>query len=187
MMMYPLVIEPDDNGTLLVTCPMLPEVTTFGSDHIDALHRGTEAVEEALAARMAAWGDVPVPDGDDLGSAFAENRAVSISLPADMKLTLYLACREAGVSRADLVRRLGWKREQVDRLFRMDHASRADQIDAAVKAIGQHMTVVSVPVASEAAMIKRLAGSGLSFRKPLRGRFVAKKAVARSKRRRRKA
>ena len=29
---YPIKLEPDDNGTLLVTCPALPEVTTFGKN-----------------------------------------------------------------------------------------------------------------------------------------------------------
>ena len=27
---YDIKLEPDDNGTFLVTCPALPEVTTFG-------------------------------------------------------------------------------------------------------------------------------------------------------------
>ena len=52
-MEYPLVIEPDDNETLLVTCPDLPEVTTFGENEEDALRRADDAIEEALAARMA--------------------------------------------------------------------------------------------------------------------------------------
>jgi len=30
--MYPVQLELDDNGTLLVTCPDLPEVTTWGED-----------------------------------------------------------------------------------------------------------------------------------------------------------
>ena len=140
-MQYPLTLEPDDNGTLLVTCPLLPEATTFGEDKIDALHRGIEAVEEALAGRISRWEDVPVPDADDLGPAFEESRAVRISLLADMKVTLYLACREADVTRAELMRRLGWHREQVDRLFRFDHKSRPDQIEAAVRAIGKAMAV----------------------------------------------
>ena len=33
---YPIKLEPDDNGTLLVTCPALPEVTTFGEDEAEA-------------------------------------------------------------------------------------------------------------------------------------------------------
>jgi antitoxin HicB len=42
--------------------------------------------------------------------------------------------REAGITRADLMRRLEWTRESVDRLLRLDHASRFDQIEAAFRA-----------------------------------------------------
>jgi len=146
MIVFPLDFEPDDNGTLLVTCPALPEVTTFGTDPIDALHRGAEAVEEALAARISRWEDVPIPGGRSLASAFEKMQAARISLLAEMKLDLYLACREAGVTRAELARRLGWHREQVDRLFRFDHASRVDQIEAALRAVGQQMDMKRVAV-----------------------------------------
>jgi antitoxin HicB len=60
---------------------------------------------------------------------------------ANLKLELYLACKAAHVSRAELARRLGWHREQVDRLFRLDHASRVDQIEAAMHAVGQDIEV----------------------------------------------
>jgi hypothetical protein len=36
---YPIELTPDDNGTLLVTCPDLPEVTSFGVDEADAIAR----------------------------------------------------------------------------------------------------------------------------------------------------
>ncbi|PSJ19663.1 HicB family protein, partial [Halomonas sp. ND22Bw] len=38
-------------------------------------------------------------------------------------------------------RRLNWKRESVDRLFRLDHRSRLDQIEAAFNAIGEEVSV----------------------------------------------
>ena len=44
-MIYPIVLQPDDNGTFLVVCPDLPEVTTFGEDLEDALQLATNAVE----------------------------------------------------------------------------------------------------------------------------------------------
>ena len=59
--MYTVILEPDDNGTLLVTCRDLPEVTTFGGDQEDALRRAGAAIEEALAARIAHGEDIPVP------------------------------------------------------------------------------------------------------------------------------
>jgi antitoxin HicB len=58
---YPIKLEPDDNGTLLVTCPALPEVTTFGEDEADAIEHARDAIEEAIAARMADGGEVPEP------------------------------------------------------------------------------------------------------------------------------
>ena len=36
---------------------------------------------------------------------------------------------------------LGWNRESVDRLFRLDHASRLDQLEAAFKALGRSVDV----------------------------------------------
>src|ERR1700732_2083879 len=36
---YPITLTPDDNGTLLVSCPDLPEVVTFGEDREEALQR----------------------------------------------------------------------------------------------------------------------------------------------------
>ena len=58
-----------------------------------------------------------------------------------LKVELYRQLREAGMTRAELARRLGWKRESVDRLFRLDHASRLEQLEAAFGALGQAVSV----------------------------------------------
>jgi antitoxin HicB len=49
--------------------------------------------------------------------------------------------RRAGVTRAELARRLRRDQESVDRLFRLDRASRLDQIEAAVAALGRKIYV----------------------------------------------
>src|SRR5207249_1965214 len=41
---YPLDLEPDDNGTLLVTSKDFPELTTFGTDEADALRHAADAL-----------------------------------------------------------------------------------------------------------------------------------------------
>jgi predicted RNase H-like HicB family nuclease len=53
---YRLELTPDDDGTFLVTCPELPEVTSFGATRDEAMAYGRLAVEEAIAARMAVAG-----------------------------------------------------------------------------------------------------------------------------------
>jgi antitoxin HicB len=132
-MQYRIKLEPDDNGTLLVTCPALAEVTTFGEDRVDAKHHAVQAIQEALAARIAEGADIP--PGDQRGER------VSIPTLTALKVELYRELRAAGTTRAELMRRLGWNRESVDRLFRLDHASRLDQLEAAFRAIGKELSV----------------------------------------------
>jgi len=134
MLGYRIKIEPDDNGTLLVTCPALPEATTFGDDEADAMRRAVGALEEAIAARMAGGEDVP--EGHQRGPRLVRLPALTV-----LKVELYRQMREAGMTRAELARRLGWKRESVDRLFRLDHASRLQQLEAAFGALGQAVSV----------------------------------------------
>ena len=134
MLGYRIKIEPDDNGTLLVTCPALPEVTTFGDGAADATRRAVGAIEEAIAARMADGEDVP--EGHQRGPRLVRLPALTV-----LKVELYRQLREAGITRAELARRLEWKRESVDRLFRLDHASRLEQLEAAFAALGQAVSV----------------------------------------------
>jgi len=85
--MYSVLIEPDDNGTFLVTCPDLPEVTSFGEDEEDSLRRTADAIEEALAARIAHRNDIPAPS--------RPTRGTQVVLPplTVAKVELYRAAR----------------------------------------------------------------------------------------------
>ncbi len=53
MLNYPITLTPDDNGTVTTTSKGFPEVTTFGDDNDDALLHAIDAIEEAIAARIA--------------------------------------------------------------------------------------------------------------------------------------
>ena len=134
MLGYRVKLEADDNGTLLVTCPAFPEVTTFGNNESDAMQRAIGAIEEAIAARIADGEDVP--EGQSRGPRLARLPALAV-----LKIELYRQLREAKMTRAELARRLGWKRESVDRLFRLDHASRLEQLEAAFAALGRAVSV----------------------------------------------
>jgi antitoxin HicB len=115
--------------------PGATEVATFGKDEADALRHARNAIEEALAARIADGLDIPAP------ATRSRGRAVAVPLMTALKVSLYRSLREAGLTRAELMRRLGWNRESVDRLFRLDHASRLDQLEAAFKARGRSIDV----------------------------------------------
>jgi antitoxin HicB len=134
-MRFRIVLEPDDNGTFLVTCPSLPEVTTFASDEEDSIRHARDAIQEALAARLASGADLPAPEPEGI------EPTVAIPALTALKIGLHDAMRIAGLSRAELTRRLGWKRNSVDRLFQLDHASRLDQIEAAAEVLGREVRV----------------------------------------------
>jgi len=133
--MYPVVLDPDDNDTLLVTCPDLPELTTWGEDREDALHRAADAMEEALAARIAHRDDIPEPSG-------AQGRPVPRLPPLTVaKVALYRALLASGMTKAELGRRLGWHAPQIDRLFDLRHRSKIEQIDQAFQVLGKRLVV----------------------------------------------
>lgn len=135
MLEYPVELNRDTNGTLLVTFPEFAEAVTFGEDESDALLRAVDALETVLAARMDDREDIPLPS-----PAAGRPCAVLPALTA-AKVLLYRAMREGGVRKADLARRLGWHGPQIDRLLDLNHASRLDQIEAALAALGKRLTV----------------------------------------------
>ena len=139
MLGYPIKLTPDDNDTFLVTCPALPEVTTFGTTEGEIQHAATSAIEEAIAGRISYGEALPplvTPGKAGRGSRFVKLPALTV-----LKAQLYIVLRESGITRAELARRLGWHREQVDRLFRLDHASRLDRLEAAFKALRRELDV----------------------------------------------
>ena len=137
MLAYPIVVE-DDEGTLLVTSPDFPELTTFGDDREEATARAVDALEEAIAARIHARSEVPSPSRGELYA----------TLPAltSVKVMLYQGMREQGIGKAELARRLGWHLPQVDRVLDVEHNSRLGQMDAALGAIGWRLDVTATRV-----------------------------------------
>lgn len=134
MLSYPIALEEDD-GTVLVTSPDFPELTTFGEDRDEALSRAVDALEEAIAARIHDRKDIPAPSQ-------GETYALLPTLTS-VKVMLYQGMRDQGVGKAELARRLGWHLPQVDRVLDIQHRSRLDQMDAALGAIGRRLHVTA--------------------------------------------
>lgn len=131
MAWYELAIQPDGESWL-VTAPQFDEVVSYGSTQKEACQNGRNAIEEAIAARIADGEDLPLPMQETPG------KGMFVEVPAMvyLKSALYMIMREKGMTRADLMRKLECQREHVDRLFRLDHNSRLDSIEEAFKAMG---------------------------------------------------
>lgn len=151
MSSYVFTLTRDDDGTYLATCEAFPEVATFVEEPGALSRHGLGAIEEAIAARIADGRDIPEEAASHGPNALgtqddATIRAgVKLPLQTELKVLLYRLLRGEGITRAELQRRLGWNRESVDRLFRLDHQTRTAQFDAAYRALGHELSVQSVP------------------------------------------
>ena len=143
MLAYPVLLE-DDDGAVLATSPDFPELTTFGDGREEATARAVDALEEAIAARIRDRKDIPPPSR---GAAYA-----ILPTLTSVKVMLYQGMRDQGVGKAELARRLRWHMPQVDRVLDVEHRSRLDQMDAALRAIGRQLHV-SAPASADPAPV----------------------------------
>jgi len=129
MLAYPVELTPDDNDTILVTCPDFPEFVTFGDDEAEALLRAEDVLKAVLAWRIASREDIPRP------SEARGRPVVAAPLLVELKVSLYQTMRESGVKKADLARMLSANAPTIDRLLDLRHASRLDKLEAAFQAL----------------------------------------------------
>jgi antitoxin HicB len=136
MLWYPVILEPDTNGTILVSFPDFPEAHTFGDDENEALARASDLLEDVLADYIETRRDIPPPS-----KARRRDRLVTLPILTEAKVRLYREMRAAGIRKAELARRLGCHMRQVDRLLDVNHASRLDQIEAAFAALRKRIVI----------------------------------------------
>ncbi|MGH7111703.1 MAG: type II toxin-antitoxin system HicB family antitoxin [Stellaceae bacterium] len=133
---YPVDLEQEDDGGYVVIVPGIPGATQ-GDTREEALEQAEDLLEEAVLGLMAHNEEVPSPSP-------ARGRPI-VTLPAltAAKLEAYQAMRAAGLNKSQLAERLGWRPSQVTRLFDGRHASRLDQIETALAALGRRLVVTS--------------------------------------------
>lgn len=133
---YPISLDPAEEGGFVVSCRDVPELHTQGEDEAEALLRAVDALETALSFYTDAESDLPKASKPKRGQ-----RTVRPSAQACLALAIYQTMREEGVRKSELARRLGWHLPQVDRVLDLNHASRLDQAEAALAALGRQLSV----------------------------------------------
>ncbi len=139
MLTYSVELTPDDNNTLLVTCPDIPELTSVGDDEDEALLNARDALESALELYQETRRPIPLPSPPTEGS-------VTVTLPAalSLKVLLHNEMLKQGVRKAELARRLDWRLPQVERLLNLNHAARLDHLERAARVLGKQVDVQMV-------------------------------------------
>lgn len=137
-MKYPITLTPDDNDTFLVTCPLVREVATVGSEEAEVRVMALDALLTAFGGRVSDREPIPVPG--PFSGPF-----VNLGLNVALKIELHNAMVEAALRKADLIRRLSVHAPQVDRLLDFHHISKIDHMEHALRAVGRRVVVTTEP------------------------------------------
>lgn len=133
---YAVAAKPAVEGGFVVTCRDLPQLITQGEDLADALSEATDAIDEVFAAYMLAGLDFPAPSKVRRGERWVSPPAETVA-----KAALYVAMREAGISKLQLAKRLGVDEKEVRRLLDPHYGSKLPRIAQAIKLLGKRLVI----------------------------------------------
>ncbi|MDR2925881.1 MAG: type II toxin-antitoxin system HicB family antitoxin [Azoarcus sp.] len=136
-MKFPVTLAPDEEDSgFVVTFPDIPEAITQGETEDEALAMAQEALETALEFYFEDKRAVPEPSRPARGQPVVE-------LPASLsaKVLLLNEMLAQNVRPAELARRLNTTPQTVNRLTDLQHVTRIDGIEAALRALGRHLEV----------------------------------------------
>ena len=133
---FPVLLTTAGEGGFVVTCRDLPQLITQGEDQADALLQAVDAMDEVFATYMIEGIDFPEPSRlrrrEQLAAPPAETMA---------KAALYVAMREAGISKTQLAKRLGVDEKEVRRLLDPHYGSKLPRIAQAISVLGRRLVV----------------------------------------------
>jgi len=133
---YPVILTPDENGTIIAKFPDVPEAITVGADEANALEWAQDALVVALTGYIEERRDIPTPSKRKRDQAF-------VHLPAQvaMKLAIYQGMRDQGITQATLGECIGVDGRQVRRILDLDQNTSLSQLVRALKCLGKELLI----------------------------------------------
>lgn len=137
MLTYHYTMTPDDNGTLLIRFPDVPEAAAVAETEAEAQSQAAEGLEAALQMYVDARRPIP-------SVSFDSGEPAALGASATAKLLLADEMVRQGMRKADLARALGVHPPQVDRLLDLGHASKIEAVETALSVLGRRLDVALV-------------------------------------------
>ena len=137
MLRWPIELELQDDGSILVSFPDIPEALTEGETEAVALVQAQDCLIAALGGYVGDRRAIPWPS-PALGR-------ITVVLPAlaAAKIALYGAMCAEGIGNTALARQLGLSEGAVRRLLDLDHRSHIGQVEAALHVLGRRLMVAT--------------------------------------------
>lgn len=133
---FPVRLEPDEEGRLVVHFPDLPEALTDGAHEAEVLAEAADCLSEALAGRINRGEDIPPPSRLRRGQHW-----VAPEPTIALKAALYSALRTRRMTVADLARRLDIDSRKAARLIDPRTASGLTDLDVALSTLGYAIAI----------------------------------------------
>lgn len=139
-MFYPAKVERDGDGWL-VSFPDIPEALTSGATREEALTMARDALQTAMDFYFEDGRAVPLPSPPARGLNVVE-------LPASVaaKVLLLNEMISQRIKGAELARRMGTSPQEVSRITDLHHATKIDNINAALHALGRRLELRTAPI-----------------------------------------
>jgi antitoxin HicB len=135
VLQYPALLEPDDNGTWLVTFPDFEDAVTFGDTPEEALAHAVDALETVIISRMKHKMDIPTP------SPARGRPRVSIPPLTAAKALLYKELREQHVTIRQLAQKLRCEYPVAHRLLDVSRKTQVNEIAKAFRVLGKRVII----------------------------------------------
>ncbi|HNY39520.1 MAG TPA: hypothetical protein PKJ41_03965 [Bryobacteraceae bacterium] len=137
MVMYNARFEHEPaSGGYTVTFPDFGWGVTQGDNLADAEKWAGRLLHDMIAHLIKSNEEIP-----ETKAKGRRLRPVALAPLDQAKVECYLTFRASLIRKSELARRMRIPKTSIDRLFDLDHASRLDQIDAALRALGKRLVV----------------------------------------------
>lgn len=133
-MQYPARFARAKEGGFVVTFRDIPEAITQGDSFDEAMAMAGDVLVSAMDFYFEDRRAVPVPSAPKRGE-----RLVELPPSVAAKVMLLNELIAAGLSNAELARRMGTRPQEVQRIVNLNHATKIDTIAAALAALGKKL------------------------------------------------
>ncbi len=133
-MKYNVTIAKDGN-TYMASFPDIPEALTCGDTIEEALVEAQAALITAFEFYFEDQRPVPMP------SAGVSEYAVDVPLSIWVKVLLLNTMLEQKITQTELAARMGTRKQELQRITNLHHATKIDTLDSAMAAMGKRLVI----------------------------------------------